>query len=86
MPLLARCSVDPKPGAAVRLAAGLWTSLARLELETSLVFIRLSMSSLYWLPCLERLFWMGRVVERLGTLQSLEGEEEGGSSLSHTIM
>lgn len=30
------------------------------------------MSSLYWLSCLERLFWIGRVVERLGTLQSLE--------------
>lgn len=29
------------------------------------------MSSLYWLFCLERLFWMGRVVDRFGTLQSL---------------
>lgn len=80
--------MDPKPGAAVRLATGLlWTSLARLELETSLVFIRLSISSLYWLSCLERLFWMGRVVERLGTLQSLEedDEEEVESSLSDTI-
>lgn len=34
------------------------------------------MSSLYWLSCLERLFWIGRVVERLGTLQSLEKERQ----------
>lgn len=34
--------------------------------------MRLSISSLYWLSCLDSLFWMGRVVERLGTAQSLE--------------
>lgn len=87
MPLLARCCVDPKPGATVRLVTVLlWTSLARLELETSLVFIRLSISSLYWLSCLVRLFWMGRVVERLGTLQSLEEEEEEGESSPSDII
>ena len=39
----------------------------------SLVFIRLSMSSLHWLSCRDRVFWMGRVVERLGLLPSLDG-------------
>ena len=44
------------------------------ELVASLLFITLSMSSLYWLSCLGRLFWIGRVVERLGP--SLEGSVE----------
>ena len=35
----------------------------------------MSMSSLHWLSCRDRVFWMGRVVERLGPLPSLVEEK-----------